>query len=319
MLYVGIDLGGTNIAAGLCDEHGKILYTESLPTHKERDWTLIVADMAALAKSVVKKSGHDMGDVAAVGIGCPGSIDKKSGTVVYSNNIVMHNATVAEEFKKHVDLPVYLENDANAAALGEYAIYGDGVKSFVFFTLGTGVGGGIILDGKVWSGFNGAGGEIGHQSLVFNGEPCTCGRRGCLEAYASVTALIRQTKEAMAEHPESMMNSWEKRKGKVSGRTAFDCARLGDAAAIAVRDRYIEYVAEGICSIVNVLQPEVVAIGGGISREGDALLEPIKKYFETNDYNRYMPKTDIRIARLFGDAGIVGAAMTAKQGEIACV
>ena len=314
MLYIGIDLGGTNIAAGLCDEQGKILYTASVPTLKERHWSEIIADMADIAKKVVAESGHDMSEVASVGIGCPGSIDKERGMVVYSNNIVMHNVPMADEFRKHLDLPVYLENDANAAALGEYAVYGDGVSSFVFFTLGTGVGGGIIIDGKVWSGFNGAGGEIGHQSLVFGGEPCTCGRRGCLEAYASVTALINQTKAAMAAHPESLMNEWAEKKGKVSGRTAFECAKQGDAAAIAVRDRYIEYVAEGICSIVNVLQPEVVAIGGGISREGDALLEPIKAYFANNDYNRYMPKTDIRIAKLFGDAGIVGAAMTAKQG-----
>ncbi len=308
-MYVGIDLGGTNIAAGLVDEKGNILYKASIPTLKERHWSEIVRDMAAIAERVVKESGHTMSEVKAVGIGCPGSIDKERGVVVYSNNIVMHNVPVADEFRKHLDLPVYLENDANAAALGEYAVCENGLDSFVFITLGTGVGGGIILDGKVWSGFNGAGAEIGHQSLVFGGKKCTCGRRGCLEAYASVTALISQTKEAMGSHPESIMNEWAEKKGKVSGRTAFECAKRGDAAAIEVRDRYIEYVAEGICSIINVLQPRVLAIGGGISREGDALLDPIKKYFDDNDYNKHMPKTDIRIAKLFGDAGIVGAAM----------
>lgn len=308
-MYIGIDLGGTNIAAGLVDEKGNILYKASIPTHKERQWSEIVRDMAAIAERVVKESGHSMSEVTAVGIGCPGSIDKEHGVVVYSNNIVMHNVPVAEEFRKYLDLPVYLENDANAAALGEYAVCEDGLDSFVFITLGTGVGGGIILDGKVWSGFNGAGAEIGHQSLVFGGKICTCGRRGCLEAYASVTALIGQTKEAMESHPESLMNEWADKNGKVSGRTAFECAKLGDETAIAVRDRYIEYVAEGICSIINVLQPRVLAIGGGISREGDALLDPIKKYFDDNDYNKHMPKTDIRIAKLFGDAGIVGAAM----------
>ena len=312
MYYIGIDLGGTNIAAGLVDEKGNILYKSSIPTFKERDWKEIVRDMAAIAEKVVKEGGHTLDEVEAVGIGCPGSIDKENGVVVYSNNIVMHNAAVADEFRKYIDLPVYLENDANAAALGEYAACENAPGSFVFFTLGTGVGGGIIFNGKVWSGFNGAGGEIGHQSLVFNGEPCTCGRRGCLEAYASVTALIRQTKAAMESHPESLMNEWAEKNGKVSGRTAFECAKLGDATAIEVRDRYIEYVAEGVSSIVNVLQPEVVSIGGGISREGDALLEPIKKYFAENDYNKYMPKTEIRIAKLFGDAGIVGAAMGCK-------
>ncbi len=314
MLYIGIDLGGTNIAAGLVNEAGKILHSASVPTLKERHWKEIVKDMATLAEDVVTRSGHTLSEVRAVGIGCPGSIDKARGVVVYSNNIVMHNVPVAEEFRKYIDLPVFLENDANAAALGEYAAYGEGVDSFIFMTLGTGVGGGIILNGKVWSGFNGAGAEIGHQTLVFGGKACTCGRKGCLEAYASVTALIEQTKEAMAAHPQSMMNAWAKERGRVTGRTAFECARAGDEAAMAVRDRYIEYVAEGVCSIVNVLQPEILAIGGGISREGEVLLNPIKAYFAENDYNKHMKKTDIRIARLFGDAGIVGAAKAAEAG-----
>ena len=314
MFYIGIDLGGTNIAVGLVDENNKIIHSDSIPTLKERHWSEIIKDMATLSLKVLAESGHTLDEVKAVGIGCPGSIDKKNGMVVYSNNIVMDHVPMAEEIRKYIDLPVFLENDANAAALGEYAIYGEGVSSYVFMTLGTGVGGGIILDGKVWSGFNGAGAEIGHQSLVFNGKPCTCGRRGCLEVYASVTALIGQTKEAMEQNPDSMMNTWAQEHGKVNGRTAFECAKAGDPAAIAVRDRYIEYVAEGICSIVNVLQPEILAIGGGISREGDTLLTPIKEYFASNDYNKHMAKTDIRIARLFGDAGIVGAAKTAEAG-----
>ena len=314
MYYIGIDLGGTNIAVGLVDENANILHSDSVPTIKERHWSEIIRDMAALSKKVVADAGHTMDEVAAVGIGCPGTIDKANGVVVYSNNIVMDHVPMAEEIRKYIDLPVFLENDANAAALGEYAIYGEGVSSYVFMTLGTGVGGGIILDGKVWSGFNGAGAEIGHQSLVFNGKPCTCGRRGCLEAYASVTALIAQTKEAMEQNPDSMMVKWAEEHGKVNGRTAFECAKAGDTAAIAVRDRYIEYVAEGICSIVNVLQPEILSIGGGISREGDTLLNPIKEYFAVNDYNKHMKKTDIRIARLFGDAGIVGAAKAAEAG-----
>ena len=314
MYYIGIDLGGTNIAVGLVDENNKIIHSDSVPTIKERHWSEIIKDMAALSLKVLAESGHTLEEVKAVGIGCPGSIDKKNGVVVYSNNIVMDHVPMAEEIRKYIDLPVFLENDANAAALGEYAIYGEGVSSYVFMTLGTGVGGGIILDGKVWSGFNGAGAEIGHQSLVFNGKPCTCGRRGCLEAYASVTALINQTREAMEQNPDSMMVKWAADHGKVNGRTAFECAKAGDAAAIAVRDRYIEYVAEGICSIVNVLQPEILSIGGGISREGDTLLNPIKEYFAVNDYNKHMKKTDIRIARLFGDAGIVGAAKAAEAG-----
>lgn len=312
-MYIGIDLGGTNIAAGLVKQ-GKILYSASIPTLKERHWSEIIKDMALLATRIVNESGHAWEEIKAIGIGCPGSIDKKNGTVVYSNNIVMHNVPMALEFQKYIDLPVFLENDANAAALGEYTTLEKEVDSFVFMTLGTGVGGGIILQGKVWSGFNGAGAEIGHQTLIFNGKPCTCGRRGCLEAYASVTALIEQTQEAMNQHPESLMNEWVRKEGRVTGRTSFECAKQGDEVAISVRDRYLEYVAEGICSIVNVLQPEILAIGGGISREGDVLLNPIKSYFAQNDYNKHMEKTDIRIAKLFGDAGIVGAAKAAEAG-----
>lgn len=312
-MYIGVDLGGTNIAVGLVDDNGKILHSASVPTLKERDWREIVRDMGELSLRVVKEAGYTLSQIKGVGIGCPGTIDNERGVVVYSNNIVMENVPLAEEFRKYVDLPVNLENDANAAAYGEFFTCGDGIDSFVFITLGTGVGGGIVLNGKLWRGFNGAGAEIGHQTLIYGGKLCTCGRKGCLESYASVTALISQTEEAIAAHPESMMKKWFEEKGKVTGRTAFECAAKGDPAAIAVRDRYIEYVAEGICSIVNVLQPQVLAIGGGISREGETLLGPIRAYFEKNDFNKFMPKTDIRIATLFGDAGIVGAAMAAKS------
>lgn len=315
MYYIGIDLGGTNIAAGLCDEKGNIICKDSTPTLKERELREVVADMAMIAKKVTAEGGVDLSEVKAVGIGCPGTVDNESGEVVFSNNIVMHHFPLVKIFKEYLDKPVVLENDANAAALGEYMTCGDGASSFVFMTLGTGVGGGIILDGKIYRGFNSAGAEIGHQTLVFGGKPCTCGRRGCLECYASVTALIEQTEEAIENNPDSFMAAWAKEKGRVSGRTAFECAKNGDPVAIAVRDRYIEYVAEGICSIINVLQPEILAIGGGISREGDGLLLPIKEYFAKNDYNKYMPKTDIRIAKLFGDAGIVGAAGAAILGE----
>ena len=312
-MYIGVDLGGTNIAVGLVDDNGNIICTDSTPTIKERHYSEIVADMAALAKKVTADGGYSMSDVKGVGIGCPGTVNNETGTVVYANNIVMHNVPLVKEFRKHIDLPVNLENDATAAAYGEYIRYGESVPGFVFMTLGTGVGGGMILDGKIWRGFNGAGAELGHITLYHGGKPCTCGKYGCWESYASVTALIAQTKEAIEAHPESMMREWAEKQGKVNGRTSFECAKLGDKTAIAVRDRYIEYVAEGISSIVNILQPNILAIGGGISREESVLLDPIKEYVYKYDYNKHMPKADIRIARLFGDAGIVGAAMAAKQ------
>lgn len=313
MYYVGIDLGGTNIAVGLVDETGKILADISVPTGAERDYREIVKDMAEVSKKVIEKAGVSEKDVKAVGIGCPGSIDNANGICTYANNLNMEHAEIAKEFKKYFDVPVNLENDANAAAYGEYEINGNGAKSFVFVTLGTGVGGGVVLDGKIFRGFNGVGAELGHTVMVSDGEQCSCGRKGCWEAYASVTALIRQTKAAMEKNPDSLMHKFAEEEGKVSGMTAFLAAKQGDEAGQAVVNKYFEYVGEGITNMVNIFQPEKIVIGGSISKEGDYLLKPIREFVAKNDYNRYMPKAQIEIATLFGDAGIIGAALSAKR------
>ena len=225
----------------------------------------------------------------------------------------MDRTPVAEELNKYFDIPVNIENDANAAAYGEYEINGNGAKSFIFITLGTGVGGGIVLDGKIYRGFNGTGAELGHTPLVYNGETCSCGHKGCWESYASVTALIKQTKAAIEKNPDSLMVSIVNEEGKVSGRTAFMAAKQGDKDAQAVVNQYVEYVAEGILGMINIFQPEKLLIGGGISKEGDYLLNPIKEYVEKYDYNKYLPKAEIGIATLFNDAGIIGAALAAKK------
>ena len=312
-MYIGIDLGGTNIAVGLVNEKIEIIKKASAPTIKERDYKEIVADMANLVKKVTQDAGLSLDGIKAVGIGCPGTVDNSRGVVLYSNNIVMQNVPLAEEFKKHIDVPVALENDASAAAYGEYITMDKKADTFLFVTLGTGVGGGIIINGKIYSGFNFSAGEIGHTTIVVDGKQCTCGKKGCWEQYASVTALVSQTKKMMKEHPESIMHDWVKEKGRVSGRTAFECAKRGDKAAIEVKEQYIRYVAEGISNMVNIFQPEMLVIGGGISKEGNELLAPIKKFVYKYDYNKEMPKTQIKIARLFNDAGIIGAAMCAKN------
>ena len=313
MYYVGIDLGGTNIAAGLVTEDGKILSNKSIPTRAERDWKEIVADMAALSKEVISMAGVDVSEVAGVGIGCPGSIDNENGICAYSNNIKMEKADIRGEFQKHFDIPVNLENDANAAALGEYEVNGNGAKSYVFVTLGTGIGGGVVLDGKIFRGHNGVGAEIGHTVIVSGGEECTCGRKGCWEAYGSVTALIRQTKAAMDKNPDSMLHKLAEEAGKVTGKITFDAAQAGDKTAQEVLDAYFGYVAEGITNMVNIFQPEKIVIGGSVSKQGDYLLNPIKERVNKDDYNRYMHKAEVEIATLFGDAGIIGAALSAKK------
>lgn len=309
MLNIGIDLGGTNIAAGIVDENGKILAKASTPTLAKRPVEEIVADMAKVCKKAADKAGCGLNGIGSIGVGIPGTVDNERGVAVYTCNVPMENTPLRDMLQEYINKPVYIENDANAAALGEYKINGNGAKSFIFITLGTGVGGGIILDGRIYRGFNGVGGELGHMTLVSGGELCGCGKRGCWEQYASVTALVRQTKAAMEKHPESLMHKIVQTYGKVSGRTAFEAAKKGDRAGAAVVEQYLEYVADGIVSILNIFQPEKILIGGGISHEGDYLLGPVKEFVYKYDYNRYMPKTEIEIAKLFNDAGIIGAAM----------
>lgn len=313
MLYLGVDLGGTNIAIGIVDQNGKILHKGSVPTPSTGEYKDVVAEMINLSKSLISDNGYKLSDFEAVGIGCPGSIDYKKGSVAYSNNLRFDDAPIAEEFKKHWNIPVILENDANAAAYGEYMINGDNADVFVAITLGTGVGGGVIIDGKIFTGANGAGAELGHSVLVHDGLSCTCGRKGCWEAYASATALVKQTKVAIEKHPESLMAQYAKERGKVNGRTAFDAAKKGDAAAQEVVDKYIKYVADGIVNMVNIFQPNKIVIGGGISNEGEYLLAPIREYVKKYDYNKLFTPAEIGVATLFNDAGIIGAALAAKN------
>lgn len=312
MYYIGIDLGGTNIAVGLVNDEGKILESMSTPTASPRSYTEIVADMAKLSKELIKKAGLEVSDIEGIGIGSPGSIDNENGLVVYANNLGFRNAPLREELRKHIDLPVHLENDANAAAFGEYVVNGKGAKDVIFVTLGTGVGGGVIIDGKIYKGCNGAGGELGHVILVHEGKQCTCGLKGCWEQYASVTALISQTKEAIEKNPDSLMVKIVAEKGDVSGRTAFEAAKAGDEAAKEVVKKYAEYVAAGVVSMINIFQPEKLIIGGGISREGDYLLDPIRAYCEEHSYKTIGKKTEVMAATLFNDAGIIGAALSGR-------
>lgn len=312
MYYIGVDLGGTNIAVGVVTEEGKILATDSVPTMAEREYPEIVADMAMVCKRVVEKAGLEMKDIKAIGIGTPGSVDHENGVVLYANNLKFEDTPLAEELGKYFDVPIRLENDANAAAYGEYVVNGNGAKDFVFITLGTGVGGGIIINEKLYTGFNGIGGELGHMTIIHGGKMCSCGNPGCWEAYASVTALISQTKEAIEKNPDSLMAKLAEENGEVSGRTAFEAAKKGDAAGLAVVEQYREYVASGIMNIINIFQPERIMIGGGISREGEYLIAPIREYCKKYGYNKNIKQTDIQAATLFGDAGIVGAALAAK-------
>ncbi len=310
MYYIGVDLGGTNIAVGIVDKEGNILSEKSVKTLSDRPFDQIVADMAACIKDLLSENGLTENDLVSIGIGCPGNLDTENGRLVYANNF-KHGVDVPLRslMQKYIDKPVYLGNDANVAALGEtIAGAAKGVKNAVMITLGTGVGGGIIIDGKIYEGQHSAGAEMGHVCIVKDGEHCSCGRNGCWEAYASVTALVRQTKEAMRAHPESKMNDTPIE--EVNGRTAFDAMRAGDPAAKKVCDTYIEYIAEGLVDIVNVFRPETLIIGGGICKEGDTLLVPIRKFINKYAYGGSLnPEQRVEIAKLGNAAGIIGAAL----------
>ncbi len=309
--YIGIDLGGTNIVAAVVDENYKILTKASTKTNRPRPAEAIAADMAAMALKAVKDAGLTLDQIEWVGVGTPGLANSQTGIVEFSNNLGFENTPLADYIKKHIDKPVFIENDANAAAYGEYvAGAAKGSRNAVCITLGTGVGGGIIIDGQIYAGSNFGGAEIGHTVIQVDGAQCSCGRKGCFEAYSSATGLIRMTKEKMEQVPDSALHTiTAERSGKVSARTAFDAMRQGDKAGKEVVDDYIKYLAAGITNTINIFQPDVLCIGGGVCNEGDPLLLPMKALVEKEVYTRNSPKnTKIVIAELGNDAGLIGAA-----------
>lgn len=308
--YIGIDLGGTNIKAGVVSEDFKIIAKTSCKTDLPRPGEEICADMAKVALEAVKEAGLTLDDIEAVGIGTPGIANSQTGIIEYSCNLGFDDFPVVENMKKHIDKPCFVENDANAAAYGEFvAGAAKGTNDAVCITLGTGVGGGIIINKKIYSGFNFAGAEIGHTVINADGPQCSCGRKGCFEVYSSATGLIRMTKEAMEKDPDSLLHKEAEEHGKVSARTAFNAMRAGDSTAKQVVDDYIKYLACGIANMINTFQPDVLCIGGGVCNEGDPLLLPLKELVAKEIYTKNSPRnTEIVIAQLGNDAGIIGAA-----------
>lgn len=309
---IGVDLGGTNIVAGVVDDGDQIIAKAECPTNVPRPAESIFDDIARLVKEALQKKELTLNDVVSVGVGTPGSVNKETGYIEFANNLDFNQVPAQQMLRERLHVPVYLDNDANCAALGEaVAGAGHGVKNFVAVTLGTGVGSGIIINGKLVVGLNFAAGEMGHQVIVYNGIHCSCGRRGCWEKYASATALIEQTKDAMkSDHDSKMWEIVDNNIDKTNGRTAFDADRLGDATAHHVVAQYIDYLACGLINIVNALQPDMICIGGGISNEGENLLKPLRRIIERERYSIYAKKqTAIVKAALGNDAGVIGAAL----------
>ena len=313
--YIGIDLGGTNIKAGIVNENYEIVAKATTKTMLPRPAEEICADMAKVSLEAMQQAGLTLDDIESIGIGTPGTANSETGIIEYSNNLGFLNLPVVEIMQKHINKPIYVENDANAAAYGEFvAGAAKGANDAVCITLGTGVGGGIIINGKIYSGFNFAGAEIGHTVIDPNGPECTCGRKGCFEVFSSATGLVRMTKEAMLEDKSSVMWQMNEEDGKVSARTAFNAMRAGDRAGKAVVDKYIKYLAGGITNTINIFQPDILCIGGGVCNEGDPLLLPLKELVAKEVYTKNSAKnTEIVIAKLGNDAGIIGAAFLGQD------
>ena len=315
MIYIGVDLGGTGIKVGAVSEKGEVLAKASAPTHHERPYQAVIADIAALCEGVTAQAGKTLADVAAIGAGVPGVCDPRTGLIPVCVNLGWHDVPFVAELQKHIDLPVYVDNDATVAGYAEsIAGVSAGTDLSVFITLGTGVGGGIVMGGRPFSGAHGVGSEIGHMILSMGGEPCTCGNRGCFERYASATAIIREARKAVKQNPHSaMMRRCNGDPERINAKTVFDCAKEGDETALGVFNWYVNGLSHGIVSIINMLDPEIIVLGGGVSLAGDFLLDAVREKVSTLLLYKSMPFARIELARLSADAGIIGAAMLGRK------
>ena len=315
MVYIGIDVGGTTAKAGVVDEEGKILAKSVCKTGKERAFEDIAADMAELCRRVVRESGHEMADIAAVGVGIPGEQDPRSGLVAFCNNLGWVNVPLMQRLREALGLSVYVDNDANVAALAESAFGASrDVKSSILITLGTGVGGGIVRDQRIHTGAHGVGGEIGHMVVVVDGEKCNCGHRGCWEKYASATAIIRMGRALMEEKPDcALARQLGSDAAQLNAKAVLDLAKAGDADCMGIFETYVKYLCVGLANLINIYDPDMIVLGGGVAYAGDFLLDAVRAALGDYVYCPALPYAKVALARLGNDAGIIGAAMLGRN------
>ena len=314
MYYIGVDVGGTNLVAGLVNDAGAMLHKVATPVNRALSDVELCEEIVALALRLCEDSGAEQAQISAVGIGFPGLVDNGQGVVIQTPNMPFSNTDVRAAFQARWQVPVYLGNDANCAALGEYwAGAAKGCSPAVMVTLGTGIGGGMVADGKLFTGCAGGGLEVGHVITHPNGQPCGCGNLGCWEQYGSATALIRMTREAMQDNPTTAL--WQLCQGdldRVQGRTPFQAAEMGDAVARRVLEHYIDELSVGLVGLINILQPQVICLGGGISHAADELLlNPLRELAAWGSFDKTNPTRLVK-ATLGNDAGVVGAALLCK-------
>lgn len=296
MYRIGIDLGGTNTAAGLVDAKGRIVDRESVKTNLPTTPERIVGDMIVLCRKLMERNGLQNQDVCSVGVGVPCTANKQNGCMEDADHLGFSAGPLVAPLQEALGLPVYIENDANAAAWGEYRAGQYEADSFLLVTLGTGVGGGIILGGKLITGVNNAAGELGHMTIHMDGEPCGCGKYGCFESYGSASALIRHAREATGEQI-------------TEAKEVFDRAAAGEQVCIRLLDTYTTHLAVGLANLINIFGPAYICIGGGVSAAGDVLLEPVREKTYAMMYAKAAQrKPQIILAKLCNDAGILGAA-----------
>ncbi|HEY8423457.1 MAG TPA: ROK family protein [Clostridia bacterium] len=311
MYYIGVDIGGTSIKVGVVDKQGNILKKQSFKTLINQHYKETAQEISETVNNLINDLNLTKDDIRAVGVGSPGCVDSHTGEIIYAGNLNWEKVPLGKELIELTGFPTYVHNDANAAAMGEW-MFGAGkdYKNIVLITIGTGIGGGVIIDGNLFEGNFSAGTEVGHIKLGSLGYQCTCGRTDCFETYASATALIRMTKKAMQENPDSKM--WEFVEGdieKTGGKTAFECAKMGDPAAQKVIDEYIYYLGEGLVNMANIFRPDVIILGGGVCAQGEALTRPLQKHMDENIFAKdLLPTVKIITAKLGNDAGIIGAA-----------
>ncbi len=332
MKYIGIDLGGTNIVSAVVQkqqDNYKILSKKSCKTNVPRDTREICNDMIRISVEALKECNSSLDEVKYIGVGIPGSVDPEEGKVNFATNLFAENWYIVDMLKEilndseylktlgtdktYSDIEILIENDANAAAYGEFlAGAAKDATNSVMITLGTGIGGGIIINKKIYSARNYAAGELGHIVIVKDGIKCNCGRNGCWEKYASATGLINITCEEMKRNKNSKMWEYSESLDKVNGMTSFECAKAGDESALKVVEEYIDYLACGAASVINIFQPDCLVVGGGISNQGEYLLEPLRKKLAKETYSKNLKyTTDIIKAQLGNDAGLLGAALLA--------
>ena len=310
-LRIGVDIGGTAIKLGVVNAQNEIICKESTPTEAALGVEHVIDNLLAATQRMLEKCHITYEDCIGMGIGCPGTIDSEKGIVEYSNNIDWENVELAKEIQQRISIPVRVENDANCAVLGEMAAgRAKGHKNVVLITIGTGIGSGIICDGKIFYGGANGGGEAGHTVIRVDGEQCTCGRKGCLEAYVSATALIRDAVRAAQKHPESLLNVLcDNNIDKMNAEIPFTACKKGDVVAQELIGNYFTYFGEFLTNIVNIFRPDVILIGGGVSEQGDYLISPLQEYVQKYAFGgKHIFIPEIKKAALANQAGLIGAA-----------